>query len=124
MGTKVKLKVWRGDAGQGELVDYEVEAESGRQGQQVDDRIRRTRNGRQDPDRVVERVHRKDPGWADVLLGDLHGALADVLGEPDPIGIDGGDSGRRARGDPQCLGDHRDALAVAQPRQPTPAAGR
>ncbi len=29
MGTKVKLKVWRGDAGQGDLVDYEVEANEG-----------------------------------------------------------------------------------------------
>ena len=29
MGTKVKLRVWRGDAGQGELVDYEVEANEG-----------------------------------------------------------------------------------------------
>ncbi len=29
MGTKVKLKVWRGDAGQGELVGYEVEANEG-----------------------------------------------------------------------------------------------
>ena len=29
MGTKVKIKVWRGDAGQGDLVDYEVEANEG-----------------------------------------------------------------------------------------------
>src|SRR5258708_38410328 len=29
MGTKVKLKIWRGDSGQGELVDYEVEANEG-----------------------------------------------------------------------------------------------
>ncbi len=29
MGAKVKLKIWRGDAGQGELVDYEVEANEG-----------------------------------------------------------------------------------------------
>jgi succinate dehydrogenase / fumarate reductase iron-sulfur subunit len=29
MGTKVKLKVWRGDAGHGDLVDYEVEANEG-----------------------------------------------------------------------------------------------
>jgi len=29
MGTKVKLKIWRGDSGQGELVDYEVEANDG-----------------------------------------------------------------------------------------------
>src|SRR6266446_2713460 len=29
MGTKVKIKVWRGDAGKGELVDYEVEANEG-----------------------------------------------------------------------------------------------
>ena len=29
MGTKVKLNIWRGDAGQGELVEYEVEANEG-----------------------------------------------------------------------------------------------
>ncbi|HET9898319.1 MAG TPA: succinate dehydrogenase/fumarate reductase iron-sulfur subunit [Streptosporangiaceae bacterium] len=29
MGTKVKLRVWRGDAGKGDLVDYEVEANDG-----------------------------------------------------------------------------------------------
>ena len=29
MGNKVKLKVWRGDSGQGELVDFEVEANDG-----------------------------------------------------------------------------------------------
>ncbi len=29
MGTKVKLKIWRGDSGQGELVEYEVEANDG-----------------------------------------------------------------------------------------------
>ncbi len=29
MGAKVKLQVWRGDAGQGGLVDYEVEANEG-----------------------------------------------------------------------------------------------
>ncbi len=29
MGTKVKLKVWRGDGGAGDLVDYEVEANEG-----------------------------------------------------------------------------------------------
>src|SRR5258708_29787126 len=29
MGTKVQLKIWRGDSGQGELVDYEVEANEG-----------------------------------------------------------------------------------------------
>jgi len=29
MGTKVKLKIWRGDAGAGDLVDYEVEANEG-----------------------------------------------------------------------------------------------
>jgi succinate dehydrogenase / fumarate reductase iron-sulfur subunit len=29
VGTKVKLRVWRGDSGQGELVDYEVEANEG-----------------------------------------------------------------------------------------------
>jgi len=29
MGQKVTLKVWRGDAGQGQLVDYEVEANEG-----------------------------------------------------------------------------------------------
>jgi len=29
MGAKVKLKIWRGDAGQGGLVDYEVEANEG-----------------------------------------------------------------------------------------------
>src|SRR5258708_37661795 len=29
MGTKVKLKVWRGDAGSGDLVDYQVEVNEG-----------------------------------------------------------------------------------------------
>ena len=29
VGTKVKLKIWRGDAGKGDLVDYEVEANEG-----------------------------------------------------------------------------------------------
>jgi succinate dehydrogenase / fumarate reductase iron-sulfur subunit len=29
MGEKVELRVWRGDAGQGQLTDYQVEANEG-----------------------------------------------------------------------------------------------
>jgi len=45
MGAKVLLRVWRGDAGQGELTDYQVEANEGEVVLDVLHRLQATQTG-------------------------------------------------------------------------------